>query len=220
MGLVDLLAKPLKPPTKLSMRISIIILLLLLLIVVTNNQASFAVDAEISTPQSVAREKARQNKLNQDIDRLERQKQLPAIILTFKKRTNHDRANRLAYLCYETTLETPFKPIDLAEIALAETGGHGLSGKAVSSRGAIGVWQLMPVRAKSHGYAPADMERDEKCAAAAVKELKAKLEMASGNLAVAKRLYCGGGKQARAYDVKIRKYRREILGNMAKIEAV
>jgi hypothetical protein len=203
------------------MRISITILsfLLLIVIVVDNNQASFAVDAEISTPQSIAREAARQKQLEQDMDRLERQKQLPAIVSVFRKRTNMERANRLAYLCYETTLETPFKPIDLAEIALAETGGHGLSGKAVSSRGAVGVWQLMPDRAKSHGYAPAEMIRDDKCAAAAVKELKSKLEMADGDLAVAKRLYCGSGRQARAYEVKIRQYRSEILGKMARIEA-
>ena len=198
------------------MRISIIILsfLLLIVIVVDTNQASFAVDTEITTPQSIAREAARQKKLAQDMDRLERQKQLPAIVSAFRKWTSQERANRLAYLCYESTLDTPFKPIDLAEIALAETGGHGLSGKAVSSRGAVGVWQLMPVRAKSHGYAPAEMKHDEKCAAAAVKELKTKLEMADGDLAVAKRLYCGTGKQARAYDVKIRQYRREILGKM------
>jgi hypothetical protein len=203
------------------MRISTIIILFLLLsvIVVDNNRASFAVDTEITTPQSIARKAARQKQLAQDMDKLERQKQLPAIVSVFRKWTSQERAHRLAYLCYEATLDTPFKPIDLAEIALAETGGHGLSGKAVSSRGAVGVWQLMPVRAKSHGYEPAEMNRDDKCAAAAVKELKTKLEMAAGNLAVAKRLYCGTGKQARAYDIKIREYRREILGRMAKIEA-
>jgi hypothetical protein len=203
------------------MRISITILsfLLLILIVVDNNQASFAVDAEISTPQSIAREYARRKQQAQELDRLERQRQLPAIVSVFKKWTSQERAHRLAYLCYEATLDTPFKPIDLAEIALAETGGHGLSGKAVSPRGAVGVWQLMPVRAKSHGYEPAEMNRDDKCAAAAVKELKTKLEMAAGDLAVAKRLYCGTGKQARAYDIKIRQYRREILGRMANIEA-
>ena len=202
------------------MRISITILsfLLLTVIAIDNNRASFAVDAEISTPQSIAREAARRKQLAQDLDRLERQRQLPAIVSVFKQRTSQERANRLAYLCYETTIDTPFKPIDLAEIALAETGGHGLSGKAVSSRGAVGVWQLMPVRARSHGYAPAEMNRDDKCAVAAVKELKTKLEMAGGNLAVAKRLYCGTGKQARDYDVKIRKYRSEILGIMARIE--
>ena len=203
------------------MRISTIIILFLLLsvIVVDNNRASFAVDTEITTPQSIARKAARQKQLAQDMDKLERQKQLPAIVSVFRKWTSQERAHRLAYLCYETTLDTPFKPIDLAEIALAETGGHGLSGKAVSSRGAVGVWQLMPDRAKSHGYEPAEMNRDDKCAAAAVKELETKLEMADGNLAVAKRLYCGTGKQARAYDIKIRQYRREILGRMANIEA-
>jgi hypothetical protein len=203
------------------MKISTIFLLILLLsvIVVDNNRASFAVDTEITTPQSIAREAARQKQLAQEMDKLERQKQLPAIVSVFRKWTSQERAHRLAYLCYEATLDTPFKPIDLAEIALAETGGHGLSGKAVSPRGAVGVWQLMPVRAKSHGYEPAEMNRDDKCAAAAVKELKTKLEMAAGNLAVAKRLYCGTGKQARAYDIKIREYRREILGRMAKIEA-
>jgi hypothetical protein len=201
------------------MRISIIILSVLLLIVMSNNQASFAIDAVIPTPQSIAREAARQKQLAHDQDRLERQKQLPAIIQAFRKCTNPQRAYRLAYLCYDATLDTPFKPIDLAEIALAETGGHGLSGKAVSPRGAVGVWQLMPVRAKSHGYKPAEMNRDDKCAAAAVKELKSKLEMADGDLAVAKRLYCGAGKQARAYDAKIRRYRMEILDLMAKIEA-
>ena len=203
------------------MRISITILsfLLLIVILVDTNQASFAVDTEITTPQSIAREAARRKKLAQDMDRLERQKQLPAIVSVFRKWTSQERANRLAYLCYESTLDTPFMPIDLAEIALAETGGHGLSGKAVSSRGAVGVWQLMPVRAKSHGYAPAEMKLDEKCAAAAVKELKTKLEMADGDLAVAKRLYCGTGKQAKAYDVKIRQYRSEILSKMVRIEA-
>lgn len=200
------------------MRISIIILSLLLLIAISNNQASFAVDAVIQTPPGTVRERTEQQQLAQDLDRLERQKQLPAITSAFKKCTSSERANRLAYLCYEVTLDTPFKPIDLAEIALAETGGHGLSGKVVSSRGAVGVWQLMPVRAKSHGYAPSEMKHDEKCAAAAVKELKTKLEMADGNLAIAKRLYCGAGKQARAYDVKIRKYRLEILDIMTKNE--
>jgi hypothetical protein len=198
------------------MRISIIILSLLLLIVVANNQSSFAVDAELATPQTLAREEARKKAL--DPDRLERQKQLPAIVSAFKKCTTYERAHRLAYLCYETTLGTPFKPIDLAEIALAETGGHGLSGKAVSSRGALGVWQLMPARARSHGYKADEMKLDEKCAAAAVKELKEKLEMAEGNLNTAKRLYCGAGSQARAYETKIRKYRNEILSRMARAE--
>lgn len=210
-------AKPLKPPPYPIMRITIIILSLLLLIVVANNQSSFAVDAEIATPVTVAREEAKQRA--QNLDRLDRQKQLPAIVSAFRQRTNNERAHRLAYLCYETTLDTPFKPIDLAEIALAETGGHGLSGKAVSSRGALGVWQLMPTRARSHGFKAAEMKLDEKCAAAAVKELKEKLEMADGNLNLAKRLYCGAGSQARAYETKIKKYRNEILSRMARMEA-
>ena len=193
------------------MRILILILAFLLLIAVTNNQASVNMDLQTLAAFLQGQE--------QEKDRIERQQQLPAIVSVFARHTSRERANRLAYLCYETTIDTPFKPIDLAELALAETGGHFLSSNAVSSEGALGVWQLMPKRAKSHGYKPADMKRDEKCAAAAVKELKTKLEMADGDLAVAKRLYCGTGKQARAYDVKIRRYRMEILDIMAKIEA-
>jgi len=159
-------------------------------------------------------EEAAEKQRQREMDRLERQKQLPAITATFAQRTSRDRAHRLAYLCYETTINTPFKPIDLAEIALAETGGYALSALAVSTRGAVGVWQLMPERAKSHGYKPAEMKKDEKCAEAAVRELKVKLTMADGNLFLAKRLYCGTGKQARLYEAKIRKYRREILERM------
>lgn len=147
-------------------------------------------------------------------DRAERQKQLPAIISIFARHTSWDRAYRLAYLCYEATVDTPFKPIDLAELALAETGGHALSADAVSSEGALGVWQLMPSRARSHGYHPSDMKKDEKCAEAAVKELKAKLEMSAGDLQKAKRFYCGAGEQARLYDLTVRKYRRMILAEM------
>jgi len=194
------------------MRISLLILAFLFLIAVTNNQASNN-GTPAANPLDPS-EDASGKRLGKELDRLERQKQLPAITATFAQRTSTDRAHRLAYLCYETTLNTPFKPIDLAEIALAETGGHALSAKAVSSRGAVGVWQLMPERAKSHGYHPAEMKNDEKCAAAAVRELKVKLTMADGNLSLAKRLYCGAGKQARLYEAKIRKYRREILGRM------
>jgi len=152
-------------------------------------------------------------------DRIERQQQLPAIISIFARHTSRERASRLAYLCYETTLDTPFKPIDLAELALAETGGHSLSSHAVSSEGALGVWQLMPVRAKSHGYTPAEMKSDEKCAQAAVKELKSKLAMAAGNLQKAKRFYCGTGPQARQYEQKTQKYRRAIMAKMVKTSA-
>ena len=73
---------------------------------------------------------------------------------------------------------------------------------------------MMPERVKSHGYAPEEMKHDEKCAEAAVRELKVKLKVADGDLADAKRLYCGAGRQARMYEVKIRKYRREILARM------
>lgn len=195
------------------MRIPLLILAFLLLIAVTNNQASVP---ELNAPGRQAREEAVRKQREKEMDRLERQLQLPAITATFARRTSTERANRLAYLCYETTIDTPFKPIDLAEIALAETGGHALSAKAVSSRGAVGVWQLMPERVRSHGYTPDEMKKDEKCAAAAVKELKVKLKVAAGDLDDAKRLYCGAGKQARLYEIKIRKYRREIMARMIK----
>jgi len=58
------------------------------------------------------------------------------------------------------------------------------------------------------------MKQDEKCAAAAVKELRVKLAMADGNLHKAKRLYCGAGPQARQYELKTRKYRSQILTKM------
>jgi Transglycosylase SLT domain len=141
----------------------------------------------------------------------ERRDQLRAIVKVFARRTSYDRAKQLARICYYTTLNTPFTPVDLAEIALAETGGHRLSGTAVSKRGALGVWQLMPVRARSHGYSPAEMRNDELCATAAVRELAVKLEMARGDLNRAKKLYCGVGPDANAYDVKRKKFRQELL---------
>lgn len=197
------------------MRIPLFILAFLLLIAVTNNQASVSVTPDLNHLSPNEREESARKQRQKEKDRLERQKQLPAITAAFAKRTNNERASRLAYLCYETTIDTPFKPIDLAEIALAETGGHALSGKAVSSSGAVGVWQLMPERVRSHGYEPSDMQHDHKCAEAAVRELKVKLKVADGNLFEAKRLYCGAGKQARLYEAKIRKLRREILNMMA-----
>ena len=145
----------------------------------------------------------------------ERRRQVPAIAAAFARRTDPQRARWLAALCYLKTLGTPFMPLDIAEIALAETGGHGLSGKSVSPKGALGVWQLMPQRAKSHGYSPEDMENDEKCAEAAVRELASKLEMAKGNLVRAKKFYCGVGPEADAYEVKRRQFRREILDELA-----
>jgi hypothetical protein len=141
----------------------------------------------------------------------ERKAQVPAIAAAFSLRTDAKRARWLAALCYLKTLGTPFMPMDLAEIALAETGGHGLSAVAVSKKGAVGVWQLMPKRAMSHGYSPEDMVNDEKCAEAAVRELADKLIMAKGNLVKAKKFYCGVGPEANAYEVKRRSFRREIL---------
>jgi hypothetical protein len=141
----------------------------------------------------------------------ERKSQVPAIAATFSLRTDARRARWLAALCYLKTLGTMFKPIDLAEIALAETGGHGLSGKAVSHKGALGVWQLMPSRAMSHGYSPEEMENDEKCAEAAVRELASKLEMAKGDMVKAKKFYCGVGPEADAYEAKRRQFRKEIM---------
>lgn len=146
----------------------------------------------------------------------ERKRQIPAIAAAFARRTDHQRAFRLATLCYQKTLDTPLMPLDMAEIALAETGSHGLSAKAVSPKGALGVWQLMPNRARSHGYSPEDMENDEKCAEAAVRELLTKMEMARGNLRKAKKLYCGIGPQADAYEEKRKRFRREIMREMMK----
>lgn len=166
--------------------------------------------------------RAGESDLNREIRRVmekginleERQSQVAAIERAFSRRTGPDRARWLAALCYLKTLGTPFMPLDIAEIALAETGSVGLSNKAVSPMGALGVWQLMPRRARSHGYSPEDMENDEKCAEAAVRELISKMEMAKGNLVKAKKLYCGVGPQADAYEVKRRQLRQEILGYM------
>jgi hypothetical protein len=143
-----------------------------------------------------------------------RKKLVPAIYATFARRTTPARAKWLAEICYEKTEGTKFTPLDLAEIALAETGAYKLSSRAVSHKGALGVWQLMPERAQSHGYTPQDMWDDEKCAEAAVKELHEKLGMAKGNLARAKRLYCGAGPAARAYDKVRKRFRAEILREM------
>jgi len=146
----------------------------------------------------------------------ERRRQLPAIIAAFAKRTTPQRARRLGVLCYLKTLNSPLMPMDIAEIALAETGSHGLSAKAVSCQGAMGVWQLMPSRARSHGYDPEDMRNDEKCADAAVRELLTKIKMAKGNLRRAKKLYCGVGPEADAYEVKRIRFRHEIFREMMK----
>jgi hypothetical protein len=152
--------------------------------------------------------------LEKGISMSERKRQGAVIEASFLRRTTPERARQLAALCFTKTLSTPFMPFDLAEIALAETGGNQLSATAVSSKGALGVWQLMPRRAKSHGYSPEDMENDEKCADAAVRELYTKLEMAQGNLDRAKKLYCGQGPQADQYLRKIHKVRQELLAEL------
>ena len=145
-----------------------------------------------------------------------RKKLIPAISAAFARRTTPQRAKWLAEICFRKTQGTTFTPLDLAEIALAETGGHRLSSRAVSTKGALGVWQLMPERALSHGYLPAEMRDDEKCADAAVRELKEKLTMAKGNLARAKRYYCGTGPAAAAYDAIRKRFRAEILRELEK----
>lgn len=163
-----------------------------------------------------------ESELDQEIRRVlekggnleERRRQTAAIAASFARRTEPQRARFLSALCYLKTLGTPFMPIDIAEIALAETGSHGLSGKVSSPKGALGVWQLMPSRAKSHGYSAKEMENDQKCADAAVRELANKLMIANGNLAKAKKLYCGVGQEANAYELKRRQFRKEILDNL------
>ncbi len=148
------------------------------------------------------------------ISLLQRKKQQTIIESTFSRRTSPERAHKLAEICFDKTIGTAFMPFDLAEIALAETGGHKLSARAVSTRGARGVWQLMPIRARSHGYSPSDMNDDAICAEAAICELYSKLDMAQGNLERAKKYYCGQGPQANAYMKKIRKIRQEMLAEL------
>lgn len=160
------------------------------------------------------------------ISLIQRKKQQAVIEFAFSRRTAPERARQLAAICFDKTYGTVFMPFDLAEIALAETGGHRLSARAVSSKGALGVWQLMPYRARSHGYSPKDMLDDAKCAEAAVCELYTKLDMAQGNLERAKKFYCGQGPQANAYMKKIRTIRQEMIaelnlqGNMLALAAL
>jgi hypothetical protein len=176
--------------------------------------------AELHSPATVSTESPLDREikclLEKGISMSERKRQVTAIEAAFARRTTPKRSRQLAALCFTKTLGTPFMPFDLAEIALAETGGHQLSAESISSKGALGVWQLMPRRAKSHGYSPADMENDEKCAEAAVRELYTKLTMAQGNLERAKKLYCGQGPQADAYIKKIRIVREEMLGDLSR----
>jgi len=149
----------------------------------------------------------------------ERKQQVPIIEVAFSRQTTPERARNLAALCYLKTLGTPFSPLDLAEIALVETGGHQLSSKATSTKGALGVWQLMPKSARSHGYTPREMRNDEKCAEAAVKTLLKKLAVADGNMDLAKKLYCGAGPQADAYLIKLQTTRQALLEELNRSKA-
>jgi hypothetical protein len=151
---------------------------------------------------------------NSSVSLLQRKKQQAVIESAFLRRTSPERAHQLAAICFDKTVGTIFMPFDLAEIALAETGGHKLSSQAVSTRGARGVWQLMPLRARSHGYSAKDMLDDGKCAEAAVCELYSKLDMAQGNLERAKKYYCGQGPQANAYMKKIHSVRHEMMAEL------
>ena len=168
--------------------------------------------AEIQSTTSLATEPSILDDSN--ISLIQRKKQQAVIESAFSRRTSPERAHQLAEICFSKTVGTVFMPFDLAEIALAETGGHRLSSRAVSTRGARGVWQLMPRRAQSHGYSATDMLDDEKCAEAAVCELYTKLDMAQGNLERAKKYYCGQGPQANAYMKKIRGIRREMTAKL------
>lgn len=168
--------------------------------------------AEIQSSTSLASEPSILD--NNSISLIQRRKQQAVIESAFAHRTSPERAHQLASICYNKTNGTVFMPFDLAEIALVETGGHRLSSKAVSSRGARGVWQVMPSRAISHGYSPTDMLDDAKCAEAAVHELYTKLDMAQGNLERAKKYYCGQGPQANAYMKKIRLIRAEMMSEL------
>jgi hypothetical protein len=165
--------------------------------------------AEIQSTTSLASEPSILD--NKSISLIQRKKQQAVIESAFSRKTTPERAHQLAEICFNKTAGTVFMPFDLAEIALAETGGHRLSSRAVSTRGARGVWQLMPFRARSHGYSPSDMHDDGKCAEAAICELYTKLEMAQGNLERAKKYYCGQGPQANAYIKKIRTIRQEMM---------
>jgi len=209
-------AKPTQPPPNPIMRKLLIIVPFLLFMAACENapvkKAELNLTATISTETSLDREI--KSLLEKGISMSERKRQVAVIETIFKNHTTPDRARQLAALCFTKTLGTPFLPFDLAEIALAETGGHKLSGAAVSSKGALGVWQLMPSRAKSHGYTTRDMANDEKCAEAAIRELYSKLQMAQGNLDKAKKLYCGQGPQAEQYSRKLAKIRRSMMDEL------
>lgn len=203
-------AKPIQLPYSIIMRKKLIYLTCLLLLTACEN-APFNL-AEIQSTTSLATEPSILD--SSSISLIQRRKQRDVIESAFSRRTSPERAHQLAVICFDKTTGTVFMPFDLAEIALVETGGHRLSSRAVSTKGALGVWQLMPFRARSHGYSPKDMLDDGKCAEAAVCELYTKLDMAQGNLERAKRYYCGQGPQANAYMKKIRTIRQEMLAEL------
>ena len=200
-------AKPIQLPYSTIMRKKLIYLICLLLLTACEN-APFKL-AEIQSTSSLATEPSILD--SSSISLTQRKRQQEVIEAAFSRKTSVERAQKLAAICYDKTIGTVFMPFDLAEIALVETGGHRLSARAVSTKGALGVWQLMPRRAKSHGYTPKDMLDDGKCAEAAVCELYTKLDMAKGNLERAKKYYCGQGPQANAYIKKIRAVRQEMM---------
>jgi hypothetical protein len=203
-------AKPIPLPYSIIMTKKLIYLTFLLLLTACEN-APYKL-AEIQSSTLLATEPSILDKVSIPI--IQRKKQQEVIESAFSRITSPERAHKLAAICYEKTLATVFMPFDLAEIALAETGGHRLSSQAVSVKGARGVWQLMPYRARSHGYSAKDMLDDSKCAEAAVSELYTKLDMARGNLERAKKLYCGQGPQADAYIKKIIKIRQEMMAEL------
>ncbi len=203
-------AKPIQLPYSFIMRKKIIYLTCMLLLTACENAPFKLAGAQSTT--SLATEPSIFDSSNFSL--IQRKKQQAVIESAFSRRTSPERAQQLAAICFDKTAGTVFMPFDLAEIALAETGGHRLSARAVSSHGARGVWQLMPRRARSHGYTPDDMLDDSKCAEAAVCELYTKLDMAQGDLERAKKYYCGQGPQATAYMKKIRIIRREMLAEL------
>jgi hypothetical protein len=203
-------AKPIQLPYSFIMRKKLIYLMCLLLLTACENAPFRLADSQSTTP--LVTEPSILD--SSSISLIQRKKQQAVIESAFSRRTSPERAHQLAAICFDKTVGTVFMPFDLAEIALAETGGHRLSARAVSSKGARGVWQLMPYRARSHGYSPKDMLDDAKCAEAAVCELYTKLDMAQGNLERAKKYYCGQGPQANAYMKKIRTVRQEMIAEL------
>jgi hypothetical protein len=204
-------AKPTQLPYSIIMRKKIIYLVCLLLLTACEN-TPFNMTEIQSTSSLVSAPSILDSN---SVSLIQRRKQQAVIESAFSRITSPERAHQLAVICFDKTIGTVFMPFDLAEIALAETGGHQLSSRAVSTKGALGVWQLMPVRARSHGYSPKDMLDDGKCAEAAIRELYSKLDMAQGNLERAKKYYCGQGPQANVYMKKVHLIRKEMMAELS-----